>query len=221
MSDQLFSFLKFTFQLFDLISFQDHVGPTCELLVPPDAEYAEHYRKVSRSDPNYDDISNSLLKYESCCRSIINCDLRKKSELNITDKSNLRHCDCESEFVKCLKDAYKNTSNQFDKNHQRLHSIYTKQCYAEDYPIEKCIKYQQFFRPTQVFDQIPVDGLNTTVRCLEYKMDRSKAKIIQNFDIPFCFSDDSKYTYIYDEKYYLGYMYEFYLEYFPLNNTYV
>lgn len=38
-------------------------------------------------------------------------------------------------------------------------------------------------------------GLKETVRCLEYKMDRSKPKIIQNFDIPF--------NYVHcEEKYY-------------------
>lgn len=49
-------------------------------------------------------IVETRQKYDSCFLSNFDCDLHKKAELNITDTSNLRHFDCESEFFECLNE---------------------------------------------------------------------------------------------------------------------
>lgn len=154
-------------------------------------KYEEYEREIElRKDPFIEEKRQErrMKKYDSCCRSNFDCDLRKKAELNITHTSNLRHCDCETEFVECIKTLRDDDDDdKYGDEYLHYYSIYTRKCYAEDYPIEKCIKYQYFYKHKKVFDQIPVIGLKGTVRCLEYKMDKSKTKSIQNFDIPFYF----------------------------------
>lgn len=153
---------------------------------------------VANGDEAFD--TNNILTWTSehtldfFCRQNINCDLRKKVELNRTKeifRSLIQHCECQRDLQSSIR-------KRFDKQFEGLlgfvFSLQTRKCYNVDHPIIKCRKYQLFALPEQEFTELP-NGFGTeSIRCLEYELDTTKPKMYQTFDMPFYFKGlSSKY----------------------------
>ncbi|KAJ3648691.1 hypothetical protein Zmor_020474 [Zophobas morio] len=72
------------------------------------------------------------------------------------------HCDCEKEFHRCLKDINTTMSNKIGYTY---FTILGPQCFNEEYPIDKCTKWQ-------------------ANRCIAFRLDMKQDKKYQWFDVP-------------------------------------
>lgn len=117
-----------------------------------------------------------------CCRSHYECS-RLKLESNETTHSKYWNCECESKFRTCLQQLNTQLSNELGFGR----SVYVKQCISEDYPIVKCVQYEEFLSPTHRFEGSPNkrDFELNYARCLQYQFDETQPKQIQLFDLPF------------------------------------
>lgn len=108
---------------------------------------------------------------EACCHANIQCDERKRSELNHKIISSLRHCECEQKLRECL---WKSVDYNLGVLYfAREYFKHTKKCYTVDYPVVRCLKYQ---REHEWYK-----------RCEQYELnhDESKPKIYQTFDVAY------------------------------------
>lgn len=131
------------------------------------------------------DFNSELVEaLETCCSSNIECDVRKRSEINGTSiEKNLRHCECEHEFYKCLR-----TSNYVGVLSIANHYFRkTQKCYAFDHPVTKCEQFKCFYQPNKLYKQYPSEAEIGTIRCAEYELDKSKPKIYQTFELSFTY----------------------------------
>lgn len=51
-------------------------------------------------------------RVDLCCRTLLKCDARAGFELNISNERNIRHCECENIFEKCLKNLNTSLSSE-------------------------------------------------------------------------------------------------------------
>ena len=132
--------------------------------------------------------SHTVEIMEECCKSLHRCDIQKRSELkNTLIEGNIRNCECEREFHTCFQ-----TPKLFDlSGFEDKYSQFTPKCYSVDHPIMKCEEYQCYYHPSQTFYQYPSKHLQDAVRCVKYKLDESKPKIPQTFQIPLYLEYDS------------------------------
>lgn len=137
------------------------------------------------------------LNVDSCCRLHHECDIRKRIELNYRNNWELRNCECEYAFRKCLGNL--NTKLSIDLRF--IYYLNTTKCYSNDHPIEKCLQFQTIFEPNAQYQRsINLSERNkSTTRCLRYKLAENKPKQYQIFDLPFqCYGitledDEGKY----------------------------
>lgn len=118
---------------------------------------------------------------EKCCDSNIECDSQKRFELNdtiIIDR-NERHCECENKFRECITLIDHFWVNYFGE----IYFNYMTKCYSEDHPIVECVKSRCYYQPKTLYTH-PIGHMNGAVRCEEYKLDESKPKMYQSFDLP-------------------------------------
>lgn len=125
------------------------------------------------------DVNGNL---DMCCLSHYECS-RWKFESNDTTDSKYWNCECESKFRTCLQKINSPLSNELGF----ARSVYVKQCISFDYPIVKCVQYEQFLDPSQRFEGSPskLDFELNKARCLQYQFDETLPKQIQLFDLPF------------------------------------
>lgn len=125
------------------------------------------------------DVNGNL---DLCCRNHYECS-RWKFETNETTDSKYWNCECESKFRTCLQKV--NTPLANDLGFGR--SVYMKQCISFDYPIVKCVQYEEFLNPTRRFEGSPSkrDSELNYARCLQYEFDETLPKQMQLFDLPF------------------------------------
>lgn len=113
---------------------------------------------------------------------------KKKLSLNGTRGwKNIRHCECEHKFIDCLKNVTSpNDAEQISLQYfSRIYSINTPQCYLRDYPIDECISFQYYYEPSAEYSVSPYKNSVKSIRCLEYKLDKSKPKTTHLRDLPF------------------------------------
>lgn len=139
-----------------------------------------------------DSLKNSTIKeinsthverFGSCCRSHFECNARKNFDYKQPNTSNAPHCECEKSFCECL-DKSKNTLSSI---FEYAYLLSTTKCIAEDYPIIECTKFQYFYEPYVQFSRPPnANELKREhIRCLEYRVDKTRSKSFQSFDLPF------------------------------------
>lgn len=118
---------------------------------------------------------------ELCCRSLHKCDTFKHIELNYTNESNIRHCDCEYLFKTCLTNLNSSLSIELSN----IHAINARKCYAKNYPIIKCAKLRVYSEPKNlIFESMNLpERLEFSSRCEKYEMDQSQPQKIQMFDL--------------------------------------
>lgn len=113
-----------------------------------------------------------------CCRSFYKCDSYKSIELNYTAEWDAHHCDCEYFFETCLDNLNTAPSNALRVNH----FVNTPKCYANDYPIKRCITFSNFPRSDVNFLS---ERKRPSHRCEKYELDESKPKCLQLFDLSY------------------------------------
>lgn len=125
---------------------------------------------------------NEIDQIDLCCRSLYKCNAHKKSELNQVTPWGIRHCACVSSFQTCLKKLNTSLSNEVNF----VHSINTTTCFAKDYPIVKCIKFEKYSDTMeQLFEIIDSDNKEKyNKRCVKYELDQNREKELQIFDVP-------------------------------------
>ncbi|GLV38418.1 secretory Phospholipase A2 [Carabus blaptoides fortunei] len=118
---------------------------------------------------NYEDLGTSY-ETDMCCRDHDLCDdIIESGETNHNLTNNdfytKLNCKCDEKFYDCLKSSHM-------KSAKAVGTIYFNvlgtQCYREDYPIVKCIKYHGIIKK----------------RCVEYELDESQPKVYEWFDVP-------------------------------------
>ncbi|XP_060520399.1 phospholipase A2-like isoform X2 [Cylas formicarius] len=107
---------------------------------------------------------------DKCCRTHDMCsDIipAHESKHNLTNPSfyTRLHCDCDTDFYKCLKTIKTRTATKV--GHLYFTILGTK-CYRYDYPIIGCNKYTFF--PSR--------------KCIDYQHDPTKNKVYQWYDVP-------------------------------------
>ncbi|KAM7343692.1 phospholipase A2-like [Cochliomyia hominivorax] len=119
---------------------------------------------------SYDDLGTQR-ETDMCCRDHDHCSviLEAKSTLhglNNTDWFPILQCSCEQKFINCLQAVNNMISNTLG------HIYYSARhfCLAEGYPIKSCKQYQEG---------------TIRKRCIRYKVDKTKSKIWQLYDMPF------------------------------------
>lgn len=119
---------------------------------------------------------------DMCCRNHYECS-RWKFDTNDTTDTKYWNCECESKFRTCLQKVDTPLSNELGF----ARSVYVKQCISFDYPIVKCIQFEEFLNPTHRFEGSPTkrDFESNQARCLQYTFDEMQPKQIQLFDMPF------------------------------------
>lgn len=126
-----------------------------------------------KTDTRFDDKDNVDL----CCRSFYKCNSFKSIELNYTTTvRNIRHCDCEYFFRTCLNNLNTTLSNEIGF----IHTLNTTKCYANDYPIIKCITFD-----TNLESNVQFSSERFSNRCAKYQLDENKTKRVQLFDLSF------------------------------------
>lgn len=167
-----------------LFDFSDDFLDFCPFLLMPPKKFIDAYA----NDPKIDGPLIPDQQMDSCCRSNFKCDLQKKLSLNGTRGwQNIRHCECEHEFIECMKNVTSSIYEEQQSIHyfSRLYSINTPKCYLRDYPIDECISFQYFFEPSAEYSVSPYKNSVKSIRCLEYKLDKSKPKTTHLRDLPF------------------------------------
>lgn len=128
---------------------------------------------------------NENYHLDLCCRSFYKCNSYKCIELNYTNDENFGNCDCEYYFRSCLNRLNTTLSSEI----AIVHTVNTRKCYAHDYPIIKCIKYelQNVVSKNQflTFLHSLFDNDKFSNRCLKYQLNENKTKSVQLFDLPF------------------------------------
>lgn len=147
---------------------------------------------ASASPPSTEDISSHLISFDSdtakqletCCSSNIQCDNEKRSALHgITIENNLRHCDCERKFRECLSAVNVPSALWWGDFYFR----HTPKCYSIDHPIVECEQYKCFYQPKKLYKH-PKRHRRGAVRCVKYKLNRTKPKIYQTIELPFYYA---------------------------------
>lgn len=118
---------------------------------------------------------------DACCRSFHKCNAFKHIEFNHTN--NWSHCDCIHFFQKCLKNSDTSLSNEL----AFIHSINATKCYAKDYPITKCIKFESYPEWKAPFLRFVNSAEREKFfnRCSKYELDERQPQRIQLFDLPY------------------------------------
>lgn len=127
---------------------------------------------------------NEQENLDLCCRLLYKCDAYQKTELKYSFEWNIMHCECENKFRICLKNLNTSSSKQF----AYIYSIHKKKCYANNYQIIKCVKFETFLLPEIQFYNASLNRIVRETfynRCIEYEFDESKSKQLQLFDLPF------------------------------------
>lgn len=150
----------------------------CEsILLPTEATWKQSFDATFVNSKKL--IANETDRVNLCCRSLHKCDAHKHIELNYTNKSYIRHCECIHSFQNCLENL--NTSLSMELAF--IYSINTTRCYAEDYPIIKC---KTFDAGPKELESLPTVVIHSSFnRCIKYNINRDQPKIIQIFDVPF------------------------------------
>lgn len=156
----------------------------CESILSPNEKALKKSLEASfvnnvKSDTRLDEIDHLDL----CCRSFYKCNSYKNIEFNYTNERNIGHCDCEYFFRACLNNLNTTLSNEIGF----IHIVNTTKCYANDYPIVKCIKFDTFSESNDQFPQLSnsTEREKFSSRCFKYKLDESKTKRVQLFDLSF------------------------------------
>ncbi|KAG5898029.1 hypothetical protein JTB14_001741 [Gonioctena quinquepunctata] len=107
---------------------------------------------------------------DMCCRTHDKCsDVIGgfQTEHNLTNPAFYTrvHCDCDTVFYDCLKNASTGTSNSVGFIYFNMLGT---QCFKEEYPISGCNK----------------NSIHLVPKCLDYKLDESKPKVYQWIDEP-------------------------------------
>lgn len=120
---------------------------------------------------------------DACCRSLHKCDAFKHTELNYTSEWNIQHCECEHSFRTCLNDL--NTKSSIEL--ASIHALKATKCYAKDYPIVKCIKFEANSESKAPFLEFMSSAERGQFfnRCMKYELDDSQPEKLQLFDLPF------------------------------------
>lgn len=120
-----------------------------------------------------------------CCRNHYECSHWMFNSNRTTD-AKYWNCECESKFRTCLAKVNTPLSNELGFGR----SVYVKQCISKDYPIVKCVQYEEFLNPAHRFEGSPnkQDFEANHARCLQYQFDETQPKKIQLFDLPFNYS---------------------------------
>lgn len=118
-----------------------------------------------------------------CCRNHYECSRWKFESNKTTDLSTYWDCECEAKFRMCLQKVNSPLANEFGFGR----SVYIKQCVSYDYPIVRCVQYEEFLNPTRRFEGSPSkrDFESNYARCLQYEFDETLPKQMQLFDLPF------------------------------------
>lgn len=117
-----------------------------------------------------------------CCMSNFQCGEQKRREFNsVLIDQKLRHCECENKFRECVQNANSSSIARWADYYFR----HTSKCYSSNHPIVKCEEYEYFYQPKMPYKQLPNGQISGAVRCVEYKLDKSKEKIYQTFELPF------------------------------------
>lgn len=156
----------------------------CEsLLLPADPALVKKslqatFFNKNRNDTNLD--TNDRL--DSCCRSLHKCEAIKNIELGGTGDSIIPYCDCVHHFKGCLK----NLNTTVSSNFAFIYSINVTKCYANEYPIIKCVNFENYIGSKSQNLRSQNSTLNNTFfnRCKQYEFDYSKPKELQLFDVP-------------------------------------
>lgn len=172
--------------MFFLFNFSEKSLDFCPFLLMPAKKSIDAYA----NEPKRDAPLTPNQQLDSCCRSNYKCDVQKKLSLNGTRSSsrqNIRHCECEYQFIECMKNMTSPIDNEQKllQYFSRMYSINTPQCYLRDYPIFECISFQYYFEPTAEYSVSPYKNSVKSIRCLEYKLDKSKPKTYHLRDLPF------------------------------------
>lgn len=102
-------------------------------------------------------------------------------KFNQTNDWHIMNCDCEQSFEICLKNVNTALSNDV----AYVQSINTTQCYSNDHPIIKCIKFETYSESSvplvQFLDQPQREKY--LKRCVKYQLDENRSKELQFFDM--------------------------------------
>lgn len=138
----------------------------------------------------------NIEKMETCCSSILECDAQKRAELTgISIEDDMRHCECENKFRDCLSKSKDAMVMGFGGHYFRK----TAKCYSVDHPIIECDQYRCYYQPNAAYEQYPPGAhVSGAVRCVKNKLDKSKPKIYQTFELPFYYEgfSDTKYMFL-------------------------
>lgn len=147
---------------------------------------------ASTSPSSKEDISSYLIEFDSntakrletCCSSNIQCDAQTRSQLKgVTIEADVRHCECEREFRDCISSVNVPSALWWGDFYFR----HTPTCYSMDHPIVKCEQYKCFYQPKKQY-KYPKRHRHGAVRCVKYKLDKSKPKVYQTFELPFYYA---------------------------------
>lgn len=120
-----------------------------------------------------------------CCRSLHKCDAYKRTTFNQTIDTlwNSQNCDCTHLFRICLDNLNTSLSNDVEF----LHSISTKKCYINDYPIIKCAKWESYPDSKLSFLRFvnQAEREKYQNRCSKYELDGNRPKQLQFRDLSF------------------------------------
>lgn len=133
--------------------------------------------------------SNKIDQVDSCCRSFHKCDAHKSVEFNRTSEWDIPHCECIYSFRTCLGHLNNSLTNKFT----HIHSINTTKCYANDYPIVKCSKFDELTNDEVEFLKFSNSDEHEKYfnRCSKYHLDETKPQQLQLYDLPI--NHDRKY----------------------------
>ncbi|XP_031639842.1 uncharacterized protein LOC116351829 [Contarinia nasturtii] len=157
----------------------------CPTVLKPTTDTLQKSIEAIIRNPEQNTNSTENGNIDSCCRTLYLCGVQKKTSLNDTKKSNIRHCECENGFLRCLEKLNDEATREF----ALPYSFEQSTCVKESYPIVKCVKFHKFFEPRAIFYRPPnaIEQESHYIRCLEYEFDESKPKIYQKFDLPYIF----------------------------------
>ncbi|XP_037713191.1 phospholipase A2 [Drosophila subpulchrella] len=120
---------------------------------------------------NFEDLGRER-ETDKCCRAHDHCDeiIEPHAVLHRlpanTDWFPILKCTCEQQFINCLQAVNSLTSNTLG----RIYYGSRSKCFDNGYPTIECKQYQEgTFRK----------------RCIRYKVDKTKAKVWQFYDMPF------------------------------------
>lgn len=92
----------------------------------------------------------------------------KKASFSVVDKDH-----CRESYIHVPDDVFCVVDRKLTK------------CYSVDHPIIGCEQFKCFYQPKIEFKQYPSGHAPGAIRCAAYKLDRSKPKMYQTFDLLF------------------------------------